>query len=210
MRVEPFSVITLMLSTTPGTTSCSRPTYSPSVFSRTIIRSTPGYFVSRPGRFLMGLKFANRSNFLRSVTLMLLKPPPIGVVTGPFSATLVALDRLIKRRGNVLAVDLEGIGAGGVALPLPLHAGRFKNADHRLRHFRADAVAGNQRNCVRLLFRHDAISDLEPQEFLSPAVSCESVLITWLGGSCQSDKAKQIGGQHTQGQLQPNKARRKL
>ena len=44
---------------------------------------------SRPGRFLMGRKLAKRSNFLRSVTLMLLKPPPMGVVTGPLRATLL-------------------------------------------------------------------------------------------------------------------------
>ena len=35
----------------------------------------------------MGRKLAKRSNCLRSVTLMLLKPPPMGVVTGPFKAT---------------------------------------------------------------------------------------------------------------------------
>src|SRR5579859_2168480 len=89
MRVEPFSVMILMASTTPGTTSCSRPTYSPSVFSRTMIKSTPGHFDSRPGRFLMGRKLAKRSKVLRSVTLMLLKPPPMGVVTGPFRASLL-------------------------------------------------------------------------------------------------------------------------
>ena len=37
----------------------------------------------------MGRKLAKRSNFLRSVTLMLLNPPPMGVVTGPLRATLL-------------------------------------------------------------------------------------------------------------------------
>ena len=99
MRVEPFSVMTLMLSTTPGTTSCSRPTYSPSVFSRTMIRSTPGHFVSRPGRLRMGRKFAKRSNCLRRVTLMLLNPPPMGVVTGPLSATLLRAMESLRSAG---------------------------------------------------------------------------------------------------------------
>ena len=41
MRVEAFSVMIFRLSTTPGTTSCSRPAYRSSVFSRTITRSIP-------------------------------------------------------------------------------------------------------------------------------------------------------------------------
>ena len=36
------------------------------------------------GRLRIGRKLANSSNCLRSATLMLEKPPPIGVVTGPF------------------------------------------------------------------------------------------------------------------------------
>ena len=56
--------------------------------------------------------------------------------------------------GNVFAVDLEGFGAGGEALPLPLDAGGFEDANDGLRDFRADAVAGNQRNFVFFRFRH--------------------------------------------------------
>ena len=37
----------------------------------------------------MGRKLANSSNRLRSSTLILENPPPIGVVTGPFRATFV-------------------------------------------------------------------------------------------------------------------------
>src|ERR1700733_12047919 len=41
------------------------------------------------GKFRIGRKFAYSSNFFRSATLMLAKPPPTGVVTGPFRATRV-------------------------------------------------------------------------------------------------------------------------
>src|SRR5580704_11325160 len=41
------------------------------------------------GRLRIGRKFAYSSNFWRSATLMLEKPPPTGVVTGPFNPTRV-------------------------------------------------------------------------------------------------------------------------
>src|SRR6185437_10898106 len=41
------------------------------------------------GRFRTGRKLAYRSNCLRNFTLMLPKPPPTGVVIGPFNATRV-------------------------------------------------------------------------------------------------------------------------
>src|SRR5216683_740223 len=41
------------------------------------------------GRLRMGRKLAKSSKRLRSSTLMLAKPPPMGVVTGPFSPTRV-------------------------------------------------------------------------------------------------------------------------
>ena len=69
----------------------------------------------------------------------------------PLQRHAVALDRLVERGGNVLAVDLEGLGPGGKALPLQLDAGGFENANDRLRDLRPDAVAGNQRYLVRHL-----------------------------------------------------------
>jgi hypothetical protein len=77
------------LSTTPGTTSCSSPAYRSSVFSRTMTRSTPSKRETTPGRFCTGRRFAYKSSAFRSPTLTLANPVPIGVVTGPFSATLV-------------------------------------------------------------------------------------------------------------------------
>jgi hypothetical protein len=59
-----------------------------------------------------------------------------------------------ERGGNVLAVNFEGLGAGGEALPLELNAGSFKNANHSLGDFRADAVAGDQRHFVGLRLCH--------------------------------------------------------
>ena len=89
---------------------------------------------------------------MRRVTLMLLKPPPMGVVTGPFERDLVALDRFVEGGGNVFAEDFEGLGAGGEALPLPLDAGGFEDADDGLRDFGADAVAGNEGDFVSLRY----------------------------------------------------------
>ena len=79
------------LSTTSLTTSCSRPEYRSSVFSRKITMSifTSWKRVFKPGSVNTGRTLANRSSCLRMATLTLLKPPAIGVVTGPFNATPV-------------------------------------------------------------------------------------------------------------------------
>jgi len=58
----------------------------------------------------------------------------MGVVTGLQRHT-VALDRLIERNGNVFAMNLEGLGAGGEALPIEFDAGGFENADGHVRNF---------------------------------------------------------------------------
>ena len=63
---------------------------------------------------------------------------------GPFEGDLVGFDGFGQVGGDVFAEDLEGFGSGGEALPLPFDAGGFEDADHGLRNFRADAVAGDQ------------------------------------------------------------------
>src|SRR5258708_81836 len=89
MRVDARSVMIFRLSTMPGTISCSRPAYRSSVFSRSMTRTTPWKRLSTPGRFLTGRRLEKRSRALRNPTFTLVNPSPIGVVTGPFKATLL-------------------------------------------------------------------------------------------------------------------------
>src|ERR1039458_4356257 len=56
---------------------------------------------------MMGRKLANSSNCLRNATLMLEKPPPMGVVTGPFSPTWVRSMDSVSSLG-MYAIDDEG------------------------------------------------------------------------------------------------------
>ena len=58
IRVDAFSVMIFRLSTTPGTTTCSRPAYRSSVFSRTMTRSTPVKRDGTEGRFQTGRRLA--------------------------------------------------------------------------------------------------------------------------------------------------------
>ena len=60
MRVQPASVATFKLVTTPGTTSFSMPLYRPSVFSRTITTSTSSNRVGTPGSERTGRNAAYR------------------------------------------------------------------------------------------------------------------------------------------------------
>ena len=81
---------------------------------------------------------------MRRPTLTLVNPSPIGVVTGPFSATLLRSIESSSACGSVVPWRSSATDAGVVTLPLDGDAGGREDADHGRGHFRADAVAGNE------------------------------------------------------------------
>ena len=87
-----------------------------------MIRSTFWKRLSTPGRFLTGRRLEKRSSALRSPTFTLVKPSPIGVVTGPFSATLLRLIESSSCRRQRLAEPLERDDAGVLPVPVDLQA----------------------------------------------------------------------------------------
>ena len=85
---------------------------------------------------------------MRRPTLTLVNPSAIGVVTGPFSATLLRWIESMSSTGSGAAGPLEREHAGVVPLPLDRDAGRREDAQHGFGDFRTDAVAGNERDRV--------------------------------------------------------------
>ena len=85
-----------------------------------------------------------RSSALRKPTLTEVKPLPIGVVTGPLSATLlrrIESSSVLRQR---FAKFLQRLRARVVSLPFNLDARSFDDAHYVGGDFGADAVAGNQ------------------------------------------------------------------
>ena len=153
MRVEARSVMIFRLSTTPGTTSCSRPEYKSSVFSRTMTRSTCSKRDRTCGRLETGRRFAYRSSAFRSPTFTLVKPSPTGVVTGPFRATRLRRIDSSSVVGQRRAVLLDCDEARVMALPVHIDTGRFDDADNGVGDFGPDAVTGDESDDVGLMRR---------------------------------------------------------
>ena len=76
------------------------------------------------------------------------KPPPMGVVMGPLSATLLRSKESIERLRQVLLVFLVGLGAGFLRVPVELHPGGLEDADGGRGDLGANAIAGNEGDCV--------------------------------------------------------------
>ena len=109
-----------------------------------------GPFRFETGKILDGAEVGEEVELLAQRDVDALEAAADGRRDRPLQRHAVALDGFVERGGNVFAENLEGLGAGGEALPLKLDAGGFKNANHGLRDFGADAVAGDQRNFVCL------------------------------------------------------------
>ena len=146
MRVEARSVMIFRLSTTPGTTSCSRPEYRSSVFSRTMTRSTS------VKRLVDARQVPHRAQVRVQVERLAQADVDAGDALGdrrrhrPLQRDLVALDRVEQLHRQRLVEPLERQDAGIVAFPLDAEAGDVEDPDDGFGDFRPDAVAGNQRD----------------------------------------------------------------
>ena len=63
---------------------------------------------------------------MRRPTLTLVKPSPIGVVTGPFSATFVRLTESSSSTGSAVPCRSKATHAGLLAVPVDRHAGHLR------------------------------------------------------------------------------------
>jgi hypothetical protein len=89
---------------------------------------------------------------LRSVTFALFSPKPIGVSSGPFSATRVSRIEAIVSGGHAARqAALEHLGASLVLLPGDLHARGVDDRSGRGGDLGADAVAGDHRHALLTL-----------------------------------------------------------
>ena len=83
---------------------------------------------------------------MRSPTFTLVNPSPTGVVTGPFSATLFFLIESSSSCGSGVPCFSSAETPASNGSHCDVDAGRLEDARDGGRHFRADAVAGNERD----------------------------------------------------------------
>ena len=120
------------------------------MFSRTMIRSTSSKRVRTPSYDLHGRTCAYMSSSLRRPTLTERKPPPTGVVIGPFSAVpFWRIESSVSSGSGLPPFCLHHVGAGVLDVPVELDAGRLEDAAGRLGQLGARAVAGDQGDAVR-------------------------------------------------------------
>src|SRR6266568_167901 len=103
-----------------------------------------GPFGFEAGKILDGAKVGEEVELLAEGDVDAFEATANGGGDGALERDLIAFDGLAEIRGDVFAEDFKGFGAGGEALPLPLDAGGFEDADDGVRDFGADAVAGDQ------------------------------------------------------------------
>src|SRR3546814_4701606 len=128
IRSEPRRVVFVIEVAVSPSAESSWPSalYAPSVFSRTVIRSTPeGKRDFVFGCDLAGRTLAYRSKRLRSSTLIEEKPPPTGVVSGLFSAIR------LRRIESMVAAGRHWPCISSAARPPP--ASYRRNAERKAR-----------------------------------------------------------------------------
>lgn len=110
MRRVASRVMTLSDSATPGTTSCSMPLNSPSMFSRTMTMSTLSWREAMPGMLKGCTTLAKSASDLRSSTLMEgLVPLPMPVLNSP-----LRMQPVRRQLDSASGVSCRREGAGGV------------------------------------------------------------------------------------------------
>ena len=142
------------LSTTSGITSCSRPEYKSSVFSRKIARSSARSLgsasASRAACARAGSSHTG-TRFLRSATLILACPPPIGRGRGTFQthARRHSSDANTSSGSNCPRSRSQRLRAGLYTLPFQVHPGHFHRPHGGFGNFRSDPVPWYQGDTTR-------------------------------------------------------------
>ena len=169
MRSEAVRVITLRLVTTSFTISCSRPEYRSSVFSRKITMSITHILKTRfdARQRLDGPHIGKQVERFAQRHIHALKTAG----HGRGDRTFQAHPRFVQRIEQILRQSFAGFENDGFvelgATPDNINAGGFNGADSGLRHFRTDAVAGNQTCSSGAQFDFKARHALQKWKFMA-------------------------------------------